>query len=99
MTEPGDPIPAWNEPARERIVCVRPDGSPDPYAILTDAELRAMADRAWRESARCWTEYRRAIPGPSRDLLERAAMSAEAFWRETWDAVRARAGYGPSADE
>lgn len=70
----------------------------DPLATFTGPELQRMTDRAYREAARSWSEYRTA--DAQRDtsddaralaqLMHDAAWSAENHWRGLYDACKAR---------
>ena len=65
-----------------------PDPLPDPWASLTVAEAEAMTDRAWREAARCWAEFRACQDASIRDVLAESAASADAFWHTCRDMTR-----------
>jgi hypothetical protein len=64
------------------------------FAELSLPELVAMKERAWRDAARHWAEYRAASNDEDerevRQMLHDAAWSAEHFWRALYDAVRDR---------
>ena len=62
-------------------------------STLTDVELAAMTSRAWREAARCWSEYR-AWTGddPVKVVLLTSAQEAEAFWATLSDERKRRGG-------
>jgi hypothetical protein len=50
-------------------------------SALADAELNRMVDRAYRESARCWEEYRKY----GGEILLAGAKSAEQWWKDLRD--------------
>ena len=50
-------------------------------SALSDAELGVMTDRAWREAARCWAEYRSGDPS-IKPMLASSAEMAEAWWSD-----------------
>jgi hypothetical protein len=47
-------------------------------SALADAELNRMVDRAYRESARCWEEYRKY----GGEILLAGAKEAEQWWKD-----------------
>jgi len=62
---------------------------------LSDAELSAMADRAWRGAARAWQEYRATVrdadaPAAAVRMMADAATSEDEYWRSIDAVVRAR---------
>lgn len=66
---------------------------PDPLDTFTTDDLQRLRDSAWRESARCWSEYRAARADKLPDLaamLEESARESERLWRKVRDAYRAR---------
>jgi hypothetical protein len=70
-------------------IAAEPANIPDPITTFSTAELRAMADRAYREAARSWNEYRLAdiarrgaLPRSDNgfsEMMLNAARSADAF--------------------
>ena len=72
-----------------------------PFAALSETELTAMTDRAWREASRCWQEARRA-QGDVKAMLLAEADSAEYFWTTLRDEADNREAEGrgiPLADD
>lgn len=68
----------------------------DGFTLLSDEELETAFNRAWREAARCWQDYRNA-PGDTpddrtvRQMLHDEAWSAEHYWRRLYDERKRRA--------
>ena len=68
--------------------------APSIFDPLTDAELDRMTTRAWREAARCWSEFHNEPIRDStitiRPILHQAARDADAWWATLRDEQQSR---------
>ena len=84
---------------RESGGTIRREDREMKYGELNLEELGQMRDRAWREAARCWQDYRAESGNGASTILHilyTAAASAEAFWRDLDTTYHARKP-GPAA--
>jgi hypothetical protein len=61
------------------------------FDTVSTFDLHAMSERAYREAARSWADYRREPKdSPVKDMLLASAESADAFYHDVRKAVTAR---------
>jgi hypothetical protein len=61
----------------------------EAFALLTDAELDRMIERAWYHAARSWSDYRN-IRDMDRQVLLQAAQDDQEWWQRLVDEQKRR---------
>jgi hypothetical protein len=67
-------------------------------SLLADASLTSATNRAYREAARSWAEYRRSPSGDLGRILLTSAEAAEEWWQMLLDEQTGRLEEAPVED-